>query len=354
MTKLLLNRNSGLDVLRSACLFFVVLQHSFLFTDVFFPKFRSLWVISNAALDVFFVMSGFLICDILYSKYLVTNTICFQDVFIFYKRRWFKTLPMYWLTLIVFAILANLKIYYANDFSWKFLFFIQNWNKADFYFLPHTYSLAIEEWFYIFFPLLILLCSKFYRKNTFFIVTILFLIAGIVVRFIVHNNGIENWDMEIRKSIIARFDATVYGILFYFLNLKFSSIFKKYKLGLLLGGVSIYFIAVFIFKSNVSVWFNNVFFFSIIPFSLTLLLPFFIDLKLSETVTEHTTKQSLASYSIYLIHLPIFYCISEFYSARNKIESIVLLFLSVALVYWIGLFFYKYFEKPIMNLRDKH
>ena len=74
-------RNPGLDVLRSLCLILVILQHSFMFADSYFPKFRMLWYISHSALDLFFILSGFLIGGIIEKKYRENNSIAIKDSF---------------------------------------------------------------------------------------------------------------------------------------------------------------------------------------------------------------------------------------------------------------------------------
>lgn len=188
-------RNPGLDILRAMSLLFVVLQHSFIFTDAFYPKFRVLWVINNSGVDMFFVISGFLIGGIIYKKYSINNSIIFKDVVTFYKRRWYKIVPMYFFTILICLLLSHYNIYYAKDFSWKFLVFLQNLTKADFYFLPHTYSLTIEEWFYVFFPLGLYFILKLKKKNSlnsFYYLIFIWIVVAITFRLIKHFNGVDN------------------------------------------------------------------------------------------------------------------------------------------------------------------
>jgi len=348
-------RNPGLDVLRSLCLFLVVLQHSFLFTDAFFPKFRMLWIISHSALDVFFILSGFLIGGLLEKKYRENNSLSLKDIFIFYKRRWFKTVPMYFLVVAVCILLSSYNIYYAKDFSWKFLVFLQNLTRADFDFLPHTYSLTIEEWFYIFFPLGVFIIVKGtkYKANPFYPVIIFWIILAIAIRLIKHANGVEVWDVEIRKTILSRIDATIYGVLFYFVNLRFPVGIKKYRVLLFVLGGLLYLIATFILKEDVSLFFDNVVYYSLIPVFISLLLPFFLYLRLPSFLERAFTFQSLASYSIYLIHLPFLYMLHPYFKPNSSAASILYTVIFIILAYALGVLFYKLIEKPIMDLRDR-
>lgn len=354
MKKVLKSRNPGLDVLRSLCLFAVLLQHSFLFTDKFYPQFRHLWILNNASLDLFFILSGFLIAGILEKKYNKNNSITISNIFNFYKRRWYKTVPMYFLIILICLLLSHYNIYYAQDFSWKFLFFLQNVTIANFHFLPHTYSLTIEEWFYIFFPILFYIILKFKLKvNPFYITIFIWIFTVIIIRMFIHFNGVENWDGEIRKSLLSRIDATIYGVLLYFINIKHPFLVKKNRLFLLISGFSLYLACTFIMNCKISPFYNNVLYYSLIPFFISFLLPFFIHLRLPLFFEKIFTFQSQSSYSIYLIHLPLFYIIHDNFNISSKLVSIFLVIISIILSYTIGFFFYLLIEKPIMDLRDK-
>ena len=356
MSTSVLNRNPGLDVLRSICLLLLILQHSFLFTDMYFPKFRMLWIISNSSLDLFFILSGFLIGGIIEKKYRENNSISFSDIFKFYKRRWFKTVPMYFTVILICLLLSLYNIYDAKDFSWKFLFFIQNLFRADFSFLPHTYSLTIEEWFYIFFPLVLYVTikwSKTLKSNPFYIVIAIWIFTAIIIRLIKHYNGIENWDIEIRKTILTRIDATIYGVLFYFINLKIPNFIKKYRIILFCFGGIMYLFCTLVMNSKISLFFNNVIYYSIIPVFISFIMPFFMHLRLPIFFEKTFTFQSLASYSIYLIHLPLLTIVFKYFKPISERNSLILLIAYIVLSYLIGIIFYKLIEKPIMDLRDK-
>lgn len=349
-------RNPGLDIFRSISLFFVVLQHSFIFTDTFFPKFRALWIINNSGVDMFFVISGFLIGGIIYKKYKINSSVNFKDILTFYKRRWYKIVPMYFFTILICLLLSFYNIYYAKDFSWKFLVFLQNLTQADFYFLPHTYSLTIEEWFYIFWPLGLYFILKLKKKstiNSFYYLIFIWIVVAITLRLIKHFNGVDNWDSEIRKSILTRIDATIYGVMIYFIHLKKTTIIKKYRLSLFFIGSVLYLFSNFILKNNYSLFFNNVLYYSFIPFSICLILPFFYYLRLPEFIEKKLTIQSLASYSIYLIHLPLFYILYDYFKPYSGLESLFLEITFIIIAYLFGFLLYKFIEKPIMDLRDK-
>lgn len=348
------SRNPGLDVLRSLCLFLVVAQHSFLFTDAFFPKFRMLWIISHSALDVFFTLSGFLIGGVIWRKFRQDGTLTMKSIFNFYKRRWFKTVPMYFLTVGLCVLLSHAGIYYAQDFSWKFLVFLQNLTRADFDFLPHTYSLTIEEWFYILFPpgVFLVLKSGLFRGNPFYPVIVVWIFAGAALRLAVHFNGVENWDVEIRKPILTRVDATIYGVMLYFIHLKIPEAIKRHRLLLFCLGGIFYLVCTLAMHYKLSLLFNNVVYYTVVPVCISMLLPLFLYLRLPGFFERLFTFQSLASYSVYLVHLPLLYIAYHYCKPESPAGSLALMASFVVLSYGLGSVLYRFIEKPVMDLRD--
>ena len=145
----------ALDVLRGIAIILVFFYHTF----HFIPFFEFGWM----GVDLFFVLSGFLITDLL----LVTqkNKNFFRN---FYIRRFLRIFPLYYLVLTVFLVLSpyffsqqNLNEYtYYNQNQFWFWAQLQNWlfvtkGLGNSPYLSHLWSLAIEEQFYLFWPLLV-------------------------------------------------------------------------------------------------------------------------------------------------------------------------------------------------------
>jgi peptidoglycan/LPS O-acetylase OafA/YrhL len=154
-----------LDGLRSFALLFVILTHWFSFFvdwDSFFalPLFfiHYGWI----GVDLFFVLSGFLITGILLDS--KTKAHFFLN---FYIRRALRILPLYYLVLVLFMVVLPLTGIFASvDNFWKsppapmwYFLFISNLAEGlglarhDFFVV--TWSLAIEEHFYLFWPLVV-------------------------------------------------------------------------------------------------------------------------------------------------------------------------------------------------------
>ncbi|HTO14684.1 MAG TPA: acyltransferase [Edaphocola sp.] len=126
--------------------------------------------------DVFFVISGYLITSIIYKEVLENRF----SIFTFYERRIRRIIPLLlFITLVAFVLgllfmlpddLENLSqsVIASNLSANNILMFITSkdyWNTLNEYKpLMHTWSLGIEEQFYFIFPALILIVSKF-SKN---------------------------------------------------------------------------------------------------------------------------------------------------------------------------------------------
>lgn len=127
--------------------------------------------------DVFFVLSGFLITGLLLREYERTGTISFTG---FYKRRVKRILPASMLVLAVSSVAAYLVFNFARftttlwDAVWSALF-ASNWRFAiagtDYFQadgpvspIQHYWSLAVEEQFYFVWPLVMLVAIGSARK----------------------------------------------------------------------------------------------------------------------------------------------------------------------------------------------
>jgi peptidoglycan/LPS O-acetylase OafA/YrhL len=156
---------SELDGLRGIAILLVMLHH-------FWPQsgpmaqWHSAGHLGWIGVDLFFVISGFLICGIL------LDTRGEQNYYLnFYSRRSLRIFPLYYLFLIAVFILVPLAqtgSYFQTEFLrqsgsplWYFCY-AGNWREAiaghePAYYLAPLWSLSIEEQFYITFPLAVAL-----------------------------------------------------------------------------------------------------------------------------------------------------------------------------------------------------
>lgn len=167
------NRIYGLDILRAIAILFVVIEHGGNFLPEKLSKIQLSLLIDGVS--IFFVLSGFLIGGILI-KTLETQKASLKTLFNFWKRRWLRTLPNYFLILITLYILSIFSIVQKPQEIIKYVFFIQNFNAQHPSFFPEAWSLSIEEWFYIIIPIIagsIILLFKAQEKRPYYLLVYL-------------------------------------------------------------------------------------------------------------------------------------------------------------------------------------
>lgn len=155
------NRIPSLDGLRAASIGLVCLGH--LVGTVNFPTiFGPLQSLGNFGVKVFFVISGFLITTLLLNELKKTSRINLSQFFI---RRIFRLFPAFYFYILCIAI--------AEHFGWLSLMpgdlfhavtYTMNYHHEREWWLNHTWSLAVEEQFYLLWPLLLTLLGRHHAK----------------------------------------------------------------------------------------------------------------------------------------------------------------------------------------------
>lgn len=153
----------GLNGLRAIAAIMVVVYH---WTQPFVEKapYLKYFILNgNFGVNIFFVLSGFLITTILLkekSKYLSESGNKKRTIINFYARRFLRIFPIYYITLFLLFLIklpgfsGNLFFYitYTENFN---IFLNSSWDS-----FCHTWSLAVEEQFYLIWPFFILFTSK--------------------------------------------------------------------------------------------------------------------------------------------------------------------------------------------------
>ncbi len=324
--------------------------------------------------DVFLVISGYLITGILYGEIKETGSLSFLR---FYSRRIRRLFPSLFATSLICTISAFF-IYLPNQFE-RFgrSLMYSSFSLSNFYFwkqsnyfdtdavlkpLLHTWSLAIEEQFYLIWPLALLLIAKHLKGKTLLTVILSVGTLSLILNFtfMSENTYIQNTITFLLGSRAGGNPATI----FYLLPFR---IFE-----FIIGGCIVFLPSSRLSTSKTSQCFLTalglvMILFSAIWFDEKLVFPsYFALLPCLGTflVIRHSEKKGilnsfltlkplvyigLISYSLYLIHWPVitFYYYYSF-GPLNIIEMSVIFISSVLLAHLM----YKYVETPFRKSRS--
>lgn len=157
----------ALDGLRGLSILIVLLGHFGINKLIY--KYRLL-IDGDIGVHIFFVISGFLITTLLLKEKLRNGHI---SVRYFYIRRALRILPVAWLFLL-FLVILNIVLrlhIFTLDFI-QAVCFVKNFPIGSSYYTAHFWSLAVEEQFYLVFPVLLILSVDWYFFIALAVITI--------------------------------------------------------------------------------------------------------------------------------------------------------------------------------------
>jgi len=361
------NRVFGLDLVRATAIILVLISHCVLLVGSGDTGIISTTFMLGGALgvDIFFVLSGFLIGGILIRN-IDENKITFKDFGYFWVRRWFRTLPNYYLILFINIILGIFVFKNLPSNILDYFFFFQNFYAPQATFFTESWTLTIEEFSYIIGPLLLflLLFLKIKKNTVFFVSTLVLIVIGVFAKFYYYLN-IESsdyhfWTTNLRKVVLYRIDSIYYGFLSIYIFSKFIKERKKliefsFYVGILV--LILMHIVLFVSKATVvnSPLFFTVFYLPMVSSCFGLMLWKMANLKTGwHYLLKPITFISVLSYSIYLINYSIIVLLIERYIPipESIIDKIGLVFLFLGVTFLFSYLLYRFYEIPTMKLRN--
>lgn len=347
-------RVEGLDLLRAIAIVLVVVYHGYAFISPYFPSVGMLFFMGFWGVEFFFVLSGFLVGGIFIRYFQNSTKIDITFLLNFWKRRWKRTIPIYLIVLLLSYFFLTL--YYKLDFDFPYLYFTFSQNLWYIHprFFPEAWSLAVEEWFYISLPLLFLFFHLFIKNKTSKNILAIILISIAIftsIRLLLLNNNFDlvYWDFNVRKIVLYRLDAILYGVLAYQLYYVYQSFFIKYRYLFLVMGLLGLFLSYYFFHQKTYSIFSNVFFLSSTSLSIALCVPYFYNFKFSEAwLRSFITVVSVTSYSMYLIHYTIIFRVfNTGLITQNLTHASIIFFLYLLTVLISSVLVYRFVEKPV-------
>jgi len=181
------SRVHGLDTLRSLAIVSVIVFHIYVFHGaasvpaMLLPAVKMGWM----GVDLFFVLSGYLIGSQLLRPYLADAR---PRLWTFYRNRFYRVLPAYLVVLLLYCVLPAWREFPHLAPLWQFLSFTQNLT-IDYRIgqsFSHAWSLCVEEHFYLLLPLIVLITMRrpSLRKATILLVGLVLVGIGIRAYFV--------------------------------------------------------------------------------------------------------------------------------------------------------------------------
>ena len=294
------DRVTSIDICRGLAILSVVIFH-----------FESFLPLGYIGVDLFFVISGFLIGNILTTEFKNEKRINFIR---FILLRGFKIWPSYYFFFFTGSIIAYFlyrdtnpdQIVPLHDMP-RYLLFYQNYTGQPFHFsFDHVWSLCVEEHFYILLPLLFIVIQFLFNESEgrkyLVACIVLMIVSGIILKYL--SFYLTN-SKDTYSATHNRIDALAWGVLLN-LILKYKSEWamkhvKRYWFTII-GGIS--FVAILFAKVFwMNVIFQKIWFHSLLPFIFFLIIfgIYFVDFSKFKVIRVI----SYYSYNWYLWH-PVF------------------------------------------------
>ncbi len=359
----------GLDIMRAMAILLVVFSHAIWILPPAKSFLTDLMSLAGViGVEIFFVLSGFLIGRIIY-KLFVDQEFSFKDVQYFWIRRWFRTLPNYYLVLVFNIILAWYLGTNLPENIGSYFFFLQNFSTEMPSFFGESWSLPIEEFAYIIGPLLLYLVLflklKISKKRLFLIVTLMIIAFFIATKMVYNgNDDIKTmifWNVNLKANTIYRIDAIYYGVLAAWISIAGANNWRKYRwMFLIIGGAIFVGMNVMITLKQIFIethsFFWNVLYLPLNSIAIACALPLLSNIKSApKIILKPITYMSVISYSMYLLHYSV-----VLQWLKHKVPTDFLT--RIGIVVYIAVYFiltlilsyilYRLFEKPMMDLRD--
>lgn len=343
-----MKRNNRLDFLRFVAILIVIISHADIHTQNIFIS--HLVTPGYLGVELFFVISGFLITGLILNEYQKSGTF---NPKLFLIRRGFKIYPPYFIFILIASIYQICKHKFILKGFFCDFFFISNY--THFSGRAWFWSLSLEEHFYfiICFISFYLIKKNKFKFNSIRNIYLFFLFSSFCFRLYSLMYLSEDWQRDYQMTH-SRIDSLFLGSVSYFVWYEKKNIWHKLvKLKYVTITVSIFIIFInFIFLREVRIL--NMIFLSINSICFGILLIFFLEgVKFEKNILiEKLSYIGKYSYCIYLIHPSLGMIIPLI---KKKIPNQFIYSLIYIFICFVsGIIMSKIIEIPFLKIRDKY
>ena len=341
---------SEIDGLRAIAVGVIILYHSQI-TILGHQLFKGGFI----GVDIFFVISGYLITSIILKELITTGSFSFKY---FYERRvrrilpallfvMLVSLPFAWMYLLPSSFVDFSKsILYSLGFSSNFYFHYsdQLYGAASGLLKPflHTWSLSVEEQYYILFPIVLLVTFKYFRKFLIYV-----LIFGFITSLVLAEWTSKNYPSASFYFLHTRIWELLAGSILAYIEITNGYRSKQKTLNLILPTIGLFLIGHSILFFDDKMFHPS--FYTLSPIIGVCLIIWFSDK--NEPISKILSSKlfvliGLISYSLYLWHYPIF----AFAKVTGFVAgSVIGKMLLIPIAFICSIISYRFIEKPFRN-----
>lgn len=353
-------RVAGLDLLRALAIIGVVLAHTLPFLYSHQWRFAYGGHLGSMGVDLFFVLSGYLIGGLLWR--LGPRLASLREVRDFWYRRWLRTLPAFYaffLLTVALAVWAYARPPSVHE-AFRVATFTQNlaWTLPTVF--PEAWTLAVEEWFYLTLPLGLWLglqiTGRF--KWVWWSGLAVMLMTPLVLRCL--QDLPTSWGAATRQPVVFRLDALATGVAMATLRAEWPVAWRRVRYWALAAGmalVTLSYVLLYRLPLDAS-WFANTLWFNLTSVGYALLLPWASEKRRFanrawSAVVRHT---ALWSYSLYLCNVGVVVALQHHWEKQiqaSPAAAVVAVIAAWILAFGIAAGAYHGIERPFLRLRER-
>lgn len=348
----------GLDLLRAFAIFCVAHGHGKHYLEDTFLDFFTKIPLPHGV-DIFFVMSGFLIGKSFLSYSEKHNGLVnWQKTLTFYARTALRIVPNYLFILIVYYFLVRYRIVEGDIQAfplWRFATFTQNIVTPFWNFYWESWSLPVQWWFYILFPLLLVLSCGFVKpQKSVPIICLVFVAISLVYRIVVSKQVTDSflWDVYIRRTVASRCDNVYFGVLAAWVKQYYPEQWNLHATKSLVAGIVLFIVTILI-PGEIGSFYSNALYLTFSALSVALCFPFFSKIATSKTrMGNAIVRISILSYAMFLTNLMMVQII-DVNCPRLVSQGVMAYFIYWLLVMAASYLLHIFVEKPFVKLRER-
>ena len=336
-----------IDTLRAIAVLAVIIYHAnfYLFGNLVFSG-------GYLGVDIFFIISGYLITSIILKELIEKDSFSFKNFYIKRIKRILPALlfvmlvsiPFSWIYLYPTDLVSFSKsILYSLGFTSNFYFHFSGleYGSPEGLLKPflHTWSLSVEEQYYILFPIGLVLVFKFLRKHLLYFFLICFVISLLLADW-----GSKNYPSATFYFLHTRIWELILGSLLAYYEIKLGHRGQNKILCQIFPILGLTLIVYSFFSFDGKIFHPS--FYTLIPaIGVSLILWFSYEDNFILKILSYKVfvKIGLISYSLYLWHYPIFSFANHLeIFFNNNLEK----FLLILVTFILSIFTYYFIEQP--------